>query len=106
MSFLVAASQKSLFILQRSQLNYEYNILMSRTNVITSQMADMANSMSDKDLDENPTYIAMEKTSEYLETQAESIKDQMSVLDTEISNLQKNITDGIKNTCTLNLIGG
>ena len=40
MSFLAMASQKSLFTLQKSQLEYEYTILMGRTNVITSQMAD------------------------------------------------------------------
>ena len=66
MSFLTMASQKTLFTLQKSQLEYEHTILMSRTNVITGQMKDYAAAAGDDaDLDEDPFYIELEKTSEY-----------------------------------------
>lgn len=107
MSFLAMASQKSLFTLQKSQLEFEYTILMSRTNCITSQMADYAQAAGDDaDLDEDPFYIQLEKTSEYLQTQADSVKSQQEVLDQEIQSLKTLVQNGIKSTCTLNLIGG
>lgn len=107
MSFLAMASQKSLFTLQKSQLEYEYTILMSRTNVITSQMSDYATAAGDEaDLDEDPQYIALEKTSEYLQTEAESVKSQIDVMEQEINSLKTMVNNGIKNTCSLNLIGG
>lgn len=106
MSFLAMASQKSLFTLQKSQLEYEYTILMSRTNVITSQMADYAQAKEEEDLDEDPFYIALEKTSEYLQTEAESVKSQIDVMEQEINSLKTMVNNGIKNTCSLNLIGG
>ncbi len=101
------ASQKSLFTLQKSQLEYEYTILMSRTNVITGQMSDYAQAAGDDaDLDEDPFYIQLEKTSEYLQTEAESIKSQIDVMEQEINSLKTMVNNGIKNTCSLNLIGG
>ncbi len=107
MSFLAMASQKSLFTLQKSQLEFEYTILMSRTNCITSQMADYAQvAGDDADLDEDPFYIQLEKTSEYLQTQADSVKSQQEVLDQEIQSLKTLVQNGIKSTCTLNLLGG
>ena len=107
MSFLAMASQKSLFTLQKSQLEYEYTILMSRTNVINSQMADYANSVEDDDsLDEDPFYISLEKTEEYLETQADSVKNQIDEMEQEINSLKTMVQNGIKSTCSLNLIGG
>ncbi len=107
MSFLAMASQKSLFTLQKSQLEYEYTILMSRTNCITSQMSDYANAAGDDaDLDEDPFYISLEKTSEYLQTEAESVKSQIDVMEQEINSLKTMVNNGIKSTCSLNLIGG
>lgn len=107
MAFLAMASQKSLFTLQKNQLQYEKTILMSRTNVITSQMADYANAQDeDADLDEDPFYISLQKTQEYLETQTASLDDQITALDSEINSLQTMVQNGIKSTCTLNLIGG
>ena len=106
MSFLAMASQKSLFTLQKSQLEYEYTILMSRTNVINSQMADYAAAADKDSLDEDPFYISLEKTEEYLETQADSVKNQIDEMEQEINSLKTMVQNGIKSTCSLNLIGG
>ncbi len=107
MSFLAMASQKGLFTLQKSQLEYEYTILMSRTNCITSQMSEYARAAGDEaDLDEDPFYVELEKTSEYLQTQADSVKSQIDVMEQEINSLKTMVNNGIKNTCALNLIGG
>lgn len=107
MSFLAMASQKSLFTLQKSQLEYEYTILMSRTNVIISQISEYANNADeDADLDEDPFYIGLQKTQEYLETQTASIDSQIQAIDSELNSLKTMVNNGIKNTCTLNLIGG
>lgn len=107
MSFLAMASQKSLFTLQKSQLEYEYTILMSRTNCIQSQMADYADAAGDDaDLDEDPFYISLEKTSEYLQTQADSVQSQIDTMKQEIQSLGTMVTNGIKDTCTLSLVGG
>lgn len=107
MSFLAMASQKSLFNLQKSQLEYEYTVLMSRYNCIEKQMADYALAAGDEaDLDEDAFYIALEKTDEYLQTQADSVKNQIDGLEQEISSLKTMVQNGIKSTCTLNLAGG
>ncbi len=107
MSFLAMASQKSLFMLQKSQLEYEKTILMSRVNCINSQMADYADAAGDDaDLDEDPFYIQLEKTSEYLQTQADSVGNQIDVMNEEINSLKTMVQNGIKSTCSLNLIGG
>ena len=107
MTFLAMASQKSLLILQKSQANYEKTILMSRTNCINKQMADYANSVDEEaDLDEDPFYIELEKTSEYLQVQASSLDDQISTMNEEINALKNSINTGIKETCSLSLQGG
>ena len=107
MSFLAMASQKTLFTLQKSQLEYEYTILMSRTNCIQGQMSDYATAAGDDaELDEDPFYISLEKTSEYLQTEADAVKAQVDMMDQEINALKTMVNNGIKSTCALNLVGG
>jgi len=107
MSFLALASQRTLFTLQKSQLDYEQTILMSRYNCIQGQMSDYANAAGDDyELDEDPFYISLEKTCEYLQTEMDALKAQSDTLNEEINSLKTMVTNGIKSTCALNLSGG
>ncbi len=109
MSFLAVDAQKSLFTLQRNQLQYEQTCIMQEANALTRYMSDYANSMEadneDYNMDEDPEYQAMQRDEEYLETQQDSLDTQIQLLDNEISSLKTMVNNNIKNSCGLNLIG-
>ncbi|MBQ8168961.1 hypothetical protein IJZ97_06065 [bacterium] len=109
MSFLAVASQKSLFILQRNQLQFEQTCIMQEANAISKQMAWYADENSEDNnwvADEDPLYIELQQTEEYLESRQESLDSQINLLDNEISSLGDMVKNNIKNSCSLNLIGG
>ncbi len=112
MSFLAVASQKSLFILQRNQLQYEQTLIMSTANRITRQMSDYANEANQNDedgaadLDNDPYYIELQRTEEFLEARQDALDSQINLLDNEINTMGTMVNNNIKSSCTLNLIGG
>ena len=57
MTFLALDAQKNLFTLQKSQLQFEQTLVMSRCNYITKQMGYRAQELeaSDIDTDDDPT---------------------------------------------------
>ena len=78
MTFLALDAQKNLFTLQKSQLQFEQTLVMSRANYITKQMG----------------------------YRAHSLDSQISLMENEISSLKNLVNSNIKSSCTLNLIGG
>ena len=114
MSFLAVASQKSLFILQRNQLQYEQTLIMSTANRVTRQMSDYANEANRRaeeedgtvDLDSDPYYIELQRTEEFLEARQDALDSQINLLDNEINTMGTMVNNNIKSSCTLNLIGG
>ena len=108
MTFLAVDAQKNLFTLQKSQLQYEQTIVMSRANYITKQMGYRAQELeaAEIDTDDDPTYIALQQQESYLETRQDSLDTQISLIDNEIGSLKNLITSNIKSSCSLNLIGG
>lgn len=107
MSFLAVDAQKSLFILQRNQLQYEQTLVMSEANWTSKEMANYAQSLGDEaTLDEDPQYIALQALEEQLESRQDSLDSQIQLLDNEISSLKTMVNNNIKNSCGLNLIGG
>ncbi len=105
MTFLAIDAQKNLFTLQKSQLQFEQTLVMSRANYITKQMSQCAEAAGDQDLDNNPTYIALQQEESYLETRKDSLDSQITLIENEISSLKNLVTNNIKSSCTLNLIG-
>ena len=105
MSFLAVDAQKSLFILQRNQLQYEQTLVMNEANWISKEMGYYANEMEDQDLDNDPNYIQLQQTEEYLESRQDTLDSQIQLLDNEISSLKTMVNNNIKNSCGLNLIG-
>lgn len=107
MTFLAIDAQKNLFTLQKSQLQFEQTLVMSRANYITKRMGYRAQKLegTDTDPDDDPTYIQLQQEESYLETRQDSLDSQISLLENEISSLKNLVTSNIKSSCTLNLIG-
>ncbi len=108
MTFLALDAQKSLFTLQKSQLQFEQTLVMSRANYITKQMGYRAQELEDTevDVDDDPTYLALQQQESYLETRQDSLDSQISLMENEISSLKNLVSNNIKSSCALNLIGG
>lgn len=108
MTFLAIDAQKNLFTLQKSQLQFEQTLVMSRANYITKQMGYRAQELEDMemDVDNDPTYQMLQQQESYLETRQDSLDSQISLMENEISSLKTLVTNNIKSACTLNLIGG
>ena len=108
MTFLALDAQKNLFTLQKSQLQFEQTLVMSRANYITKQMGYRAQELQDQeiDTDDDPTYIQLQQEESYLETRQDSLDSQISLMENEISSLKNLVNSNIKSSCTLNLIGG
>lgn len=108
MTFLALDAQKNLFTLQKSQLQFEQTLVMSRVNYITKQMGYRAQELEDMeiDTDDDPTYIQLQREESYLETRQDSLDSQISLMENEISSLKNLVNSNIKSSCTLNLIGG
>lgn len=110
MSFLAMDAQKSLFILQRNQLQYEQTLVMNEANWTSKVMSNYANSQekSDEewDADTDPYYMSLQQTESYLESKQDTLESQIQLLDNEISSVKTLVNNNIKNSCGLNLIGG
>ena len=62
MTFLAIDAQKNLFTLQKSQLQFEQTLVMSRANYITKQMGIRAEQLGDNgDIDNDSTYIQLQQ---------------------------------------------
>ena len=107
MTFLAIDAQKNLFTLQKSQLQFEQTLVMSRANYITKQMGYRAQELeeTDTDPDDDATYIALQQQESYLETRQDSLDSQISLMENEISSLKNLVNNNNKTSCSLNLIG-
>lgn len=108
MTFLAIDAQKNLFTLQKSQLQFEQTLVMSRCNYVTKQMGVRAQELEAKELDcdEDYTYLCLQQEEEYLETRQDSLDSQISLMENEISSLKNLVNNNIKSSCQLQLIGG
>lgn len=110
MTFLAIDSQKSLFTLQKSQLQFEQTLIMNQANWLSKEMGYRAEELGegegDVDIDKDPYYITLQKQEEYLTTRQNSLDTQISLLDNEISSMKTMVQNNIKSSCSLNLIGG
>lgn len=108
MTFLALDAQKNLFTLQKSQLQFEQTLVMSRVNYVTKQMGYVAQECEavDQDPDDNPTYIKLQQEESYLETRQDSLDSQITAMDNEINSLKTLVNNNIKSGCALQLIGG
>lgn len=114
MTFLAVDSQKSLFTIQKSQLQFEQTLVMNQANWVTKEMAYISQQYSenqdgnqaDSSLEDDPYYITLQKQEEYLTTRQKALDTQISLIDNEINSMKTMVTNNIKSSCTLNLIGG
>ncbi len=110
MTFLAVDSQKSLFTIQKSQLQFEQTLVMNQANWVTKEMAYISQQYSDSgddtNVDDDPYYITLQQQEEYLTTRQKALDTQISLIDNEINSMKTMVTNNIKSSCTLNLIGG
>ena len=108
MTFLAIDAQKNLFTLQKSQLQYEQTLVMSRANYVTKQMGYVAQECEENEIDpdDNAQYVILQQEEQYLETRQDSLDSQISLMENEISSLKNLVNNNIKSSCSLNLIGG
>jgi len=108
MTFLALSSQKSLFMLQKSQLEFEQTLVMNQANWLAQEMSAHAEAMggTDVDLDNDPYYISLQKQEEYLTTRQDALSNQITLLTEEINSTKSLVQNNIKASCGLNLIGG
>lgn len=106
MAFLALASQKSLMMLQKNFLQFQYTSIMNQTQAATAQMTAIEQSYSDQEGDytEDSTYIYYQELSDQLETEKDSLDSQLTAIENEISSLKTLVQNNIKSSCTLNLI--
>ena len=68
MTFLALDAQKSLYTLQKNQLNFEQTLVISRASYISKQMGIIQEGVEDASLlDSDPTYIQLQTEEEQLE---------------------------------------
>lgn len=114
MTFLACDSQKSLFTIQRSQLQFEQTMVMNRANWVSKEMAYITQQYSDNEdgnnadsgLEDDPWYKMLEQQETYLKTRQDALDQQIQLIDAEINSLKQMVQNNIKSSCTLNLIGG
>ena len=108
MTFLAIDAQKNLFTLQKSQLQFEQTLVMSRANYLTKIMGQRAQYLEsvEIDVDDDPDYMTLQAEEEVLETRQDSLDSQIALIENEISSLKNLVNSNIKSSCSLNLIGG
>lgn len=107
MTFLALSSQRSLFMLQKSQLEFEQTLVMNQANWLQQEMDARAEALgTDADLDNDAYYVSLQKQEEYLTTRQDSLSNQISLLNEEINSTKSLVQTNIKSSCGLNLIGG
>lgn len=110
MAFLAIDSQRNLFTIQRNQLQFEQTLVQNQVNWLQKEMAYVQQKFEqdnpDAAIDEDPSYIQLQKQEEMLTTRTQSIETQVNTLNEEISSSKQIVQNNIKSSCGLNLIGG
>ena len=96
MTFLAVDSQKSLFTLQKNQLEFERTLVMNQANWITKEMGYLSQQYDKEDtnasLEDDPYYIQLQQQEEYLTTRQDALDTQINLLDNEISSIKQIVT--------------
>ena len=79
MTFLAIDSQKNLFTLQKSQLQFEQTLVMNQANWLAKEMSaraeqlEAASGNGQVDLDNDAYYVSLQKQEEYLTTRQNTL---------------------------------
>ena len=89
MTFLAMDAQKSLFTLQKNQLQFEQMLILNQVNWCTKEQNLITqrynNELPDEDPSEDPYFIELQQMSEQLETRKSNLDDQITLLNEEIN---------------------
>ncbi len=113
MTFLAIDAQKSLFTLQKSQVEFEQMLILNQVNWCTKQMNTITqtyNEMYGDDTDapqadEDPYFIELQQMEEQLQTRKSNLDSQITLLNEEINSCKTMTNNNIKQACGLNLLG-
>lgn len=112
MTFLAIASQKSLLTLQKSQLEFEQQMLTCQATWLQKEMnyvTKVYNSMEDdnsKNYTDDPYYLDLEQKEEQIQTEIQNLDDQVKFLEQAISSDKTLVQNNIKSSCGLNITSG
>ncbi len=113
MTFLAIDAQKSLFTLQKSQVEFEQMLILNQVNWCTKQMNTITqtyNEMEDAgqdpgDPEDDPYFIQLQQMEEQLQTRKSNLDSQITLLNEEINSCKTMTNNNIKQACGLNLLG-
>ena len=113
MTFLSTASEKMYLIMQRNHKQYEQNILTLRYNIAKDRVDALQNEYRDlnasgveAEIEDDAEYQMLQRYSEELQAEQESLSQCIATLDQQINAEQSIIKDSIKGSCGLTLSGG
>ncbi len=115
MTFLSTASEKMYLIMQRNHKQYEKNILVLRYNIAKDQVdaiedyyrdLNSSGSGTQYDIEDNDEYQMLQRYSEQLDAERESLEQSVNTLEQQITSLQSLMKENIKGSCGLTLNGG
>ena len=110
MTFLIIGAEKQLYTQKKSQLAYEKTLLYSQVSTIQREMGTIEDYYNGDDeageLDKDPEYRRLERLEENLQTEQETIQEQIDFLSEVITSDKTLLTQNIKDSCGLTLTGG
>lgn len=114
MAFLALSCQKSLLTMQRNFFQLQLNSIMNQSNAAQAEMnalkkagqAYASEHSSTYNEDEDLQYLYWEQIDEQLQSEKDSLEEELQVIDNEINSLKQLVNNNIKSTCTLNLSTG
>ena len=109
MAFLHLAAQTSLLRMQKNDMSLEYSIMLNQIQKLQKEEADYVKQFDDDDdfdVDNDPEYQRLFKEEQFITTQSESLKNQIDVIESEISSLQTLTKNDVKASTQLSLLGG
>jgi len=105
MAFLAINSQRSLYNMQKTQLEFEKTIIVSRCTALQRQMGYLAE-QAPEDYAETPQYKQLEQMEMYYTTRQEALENQIQFLNEAMNSFKTLANNNMKSSATINLGSG
>ncbi len=105
MSFIAAASQKSLLNMQKSFLKFS-GIALQNKIIINKQMMTNIEQIDPENYSDDPNFILYSQLDEEYTDQKDSLENEIELISKQISALSSQIKTEMQNSCKLNYAGG
>ena len=108
MTFLAINSQRSLYARQKSQLEFEKSIIVSRIATLQEEAGYLAEQMQGSDMDytSSPQYQQLHAAEMYYQTRQDNIDSQITFLNEALNSFKTLANNNMKSSGQLNLGSG